>query len=115
MVICWRRRTQVWFKQDLRLDDHPGLAQAAAAGAPLAPLFCFDPALYAHLLRAPHGLEGALRLQIPSALACKGSTTTAQRRPHSCGPTSASALRVVSVRCMVHADGSRQPHGKGPP
>jgi hypothetical protein len=60
VVSCWRWRTQVWFKQDLRLDDHPGLAQAAGAGAPLAPLFCFDPALYAHLLRAPHGLEGVL-------------------------------------------------------
>ena len=50
---------QVWFKQDLRLDDHPGLAQALAADAPLAPLFCFDPALYGHLLHAPFGLEGA--------------------------------------------------------
>jgi len=115
VVSRWRRRAQVWFKQDLRLDDHPGLVQAAAAGAPLVPLFCFDPALYAHLLRAPHGLEGVLRLQIPSALACKGSTTTAQRRPHSCGPTSASALRVVSVCCMGHAGGSWQPHCKGPP
>lgn len=49
---------QVWFKQDLRLDDHPGLDQALASGASVVPLFCFDPALYSHLLRAPHGLEG---------------------------------------------------------
>ncbi|MFO0894682.1 MAG: deoxyribodipyrimidine photo-lyase [Phycisphaerales bacterium] len=32
----------VWFQQDLRLDDHPALAAAAAAGR-VAPLFIWDP------------------------------------------------------------------------
>ena len=52
---------QVWFKHDLRTDDHPGLADAAAAApaAPLVPCYCFDERLYGHLLRTPLGFEGA--------------------------------------------------------
>jgi hypothetical protein len=50
---------QVWFKHDLRTDDHPGLLSAAAAAAPVAPCYCFDERLYGHLLRTPLGFEGA--------------------------------------------------------
>ncbi|KAK9836731.1 hypothetical protein WJX74_006975 [Apatococcus lobatus] len=50
----------VWFKHDLRLDDHPGLAAALEAGDPIIPFFCFDPAMYAHLVRLPCGVEGLL-------------------------------------------------------
>lgn len=50
---------QVWFKHDLRLDDHPGLTAALEAGDPIIPFFCFDPAMYAHLVRLPCGVEGA--------------------------------------------------------
>ncbi|WP_341894084.1 deoxyribodipyrimidine photo-lyase [Ferrovibrio terrae] len=32
----------VWFRQDLRLNDNPALAQAAAAGAAVIPLFILD-------------------------------------------------------------------------
>ena len=32
----------VWFRRDLRLSDHPMLAQAAASGRPLIPLFICD-------------------------------------------------------------------------
>ena len=48
---------QVWFKQDLRTDDHPGLKLADDAASVL-PVFCFDPALYTQLLRTPNGLQG---------------------------------------------------------
>jgi len=51
----------VWFKHDLRMDDHPGLMDAAAA-APLVPCYCFDERLYGPLLRTPLGFEGACRL-----------------------------------------------------
>lgn len=34
----------LWFRRDLRLGDHPALAEAAGAG-PVAPLFVLDPAL----------------------------------------------------------------------
>jgi deoxyribodipyrimidine photo-lyase len=37
----------VWLRRDLRLHDHPGLAAALAGGAPVVPVFCFDPALLA--------------------------------------------------------------------
>lgn len=49
---------QVWFKHDLRLDDHPGLHSAVATGSALVPVYCFDPSQLLHLLRASHGLEG---------------------------------------------------------
>ncbi len=33
----------LWFRRDLRLDDHPMLAAAVASGRPLIPLFILDP------------------------------------------------------------------------
>lgn len=33
----------LWFRRDLRLDDHPMLAAALATGRPLVPLFVLDP------------------------------------------------------------------------
>ncbi|MDT8853952.1 deoxyribodipyrimidine photo-lyase [Paracoccaceae bacterium Fryx2] len=33
----------LWFRRDLRLDDNPMLAEAAATGRPLLPLFILDP------------------------------------------------------------------------
>lgn len=33
----------LWFRRDLRLSDHPMLAQAVASGRPLIPLFVLDP------------------------------------------------------------------------
>lgn len=35
----------VWFRRDLRLDDHSALSSALATGAPILPLFIFDPTL----------------------------------------------------------------------
>jgi deoxyribodipyrimidine photolyase len=37
------RTTLVWFRRDLRLDDHPALAAAAAEHGPLVPLFIWAP------------------------------------------------------------------------
>lgn len=57
-----RQGTLVWYKHDLRLDDHPGWHQALAAGqqaAAVVPVFCFDPARYAQLVLPPGGAEGA--------------------------------------------------------
>lgn len=36
----------LWFRTDLRLRDHPGVAQALASGRPIIPLFIWDKALY---------------------------------------------------------------------
>ena len=61
-----RGATLLWYKRDLRLDDHLGWHQALAAGGPAAaaaggvvPVFCFDPARYAPLVLPPGGAEGA--------------------------------------------------------
>ncbi|MEO8470255.1 MAG: deoxyribodipyrimidine photo-lyase [Chloroflexota bacterium] len=35
----------VWFRRDLRLDDHPALAAAVATGRPIVPLVVLDPGL----------------------------------------------------------------------
>ena len=37
----------VWFKRDLRLQDHQPLADAIAAGRPLLMIYCFEPMLMA--------------------------------------------------------------------
>jgi deoxyribodipyrimidine photo-lyase len=36
----------VWFKRDLRIHDHAPLAQAAASGAPVLPLYIIEPELW---------------------------------------------------------------------
>jgi deoxyribodipyrimidine photo-lyase len=41
-------RIIVWFRRDLRLNDHPALAQAVAEQADIIPLFIFDPYLLQH-------------------------------------------------------------------
>ncbi|KAL2609295.1 hypothetical protein R1flu_027868 [Riccia fluitans] len=43
-----KRVAVVWFKRDLRIDDHPGLA-AASSYSSVIPLFVFDPALLSGL------------------------------------------------------------------
>lgn len=43
----------VWFKRDLRLDDHAPLRDAIAAGRPILMLYCFEPELMAD----PHYAE----------------------------------------------------------
>ena len=37
--------TILWFKRDLRVADHPALALAARAGAPVLPLYIVEPDL----------------------------------------------------------------------
>lgn len=37
-----RRATLIWFREDLRLADHPALSAAAAAGGPVIPVFILD-------------------------------------------------------------------------
>ena len=35
----------VWFRRDLRVSDHTALHRAAQTGAPVIPVFVFDPAI----------------------------------------------------------------------
>ena len=50
---------QVWYKHDLRVDDHPGLVQAAVDGSMVAAVV-LDPSMYSHLLATPCGVEGGI-------------------------------------------------------
>ena len=65
----------VWFKHDLRLDDHPGLQAALENGTPVIPVFCFDPRHYSSLADTLDSAKALIKavsaLQI--ALRSKGS------------------------------------------
>jgi len=37
----------VWFRRDLRVSDHTALHRAVSSGAPIVPVFVFDPAILA--------------------------------------------------------------------
>ncbi len=61
----------VWFRRDLRLDDHPALRAATDGGGPVVPLFVLDPRLVgagtmsparlSYLADALHDLDAGLR------------------------------------------------------
>ena len=58
----------VWFRDDLRLSDHPALHAAASTGAPVICLYVFDEA--SNALRAPNArpLGGAARWWLAQSL-----------------------------------------------
>jgi len=43
----------LWFKHDLRIDDHPGLHEALSLGEHVIPVFCFDSSRYLQLVHSP--------------------------------------------------------------
>lgn len=61
----------VWFRRDLRLSDHTALARALESGAPILPIFIFDPTILRtaristlrlrFLIDALHSLDTSLR------------------------------------------------------
>jgi len=61
----------VWYRRDLRLDDHPALRAATGGGGPVVPLFVLDPRLVgaetmsparlSYLADALHDLDAGLR------------------------------------------------------
>ncbi len=48
----------VWFKHDLRIDDHPGLHQALATSKTIIPFFCFDPRRYEQVVHSTSSAAG---------------------------------------------------------
>lgn len=65
----------VWFKRDLRVEDHAALAAAAAAGRPVLPLYVIEPALWAqpdYSGRHATFLHGCLR-ELRETLAALGA------------------------------------------
>ena len=43
----------VWFKRDLRVRDHAALMAAVETGAPVLPLYAFEPSLLPSLTISP--------------------------------------------------------------
>lgn len=90
----------LWFRRDLRLRDHTAFAQAIASGAPIVPLFIFDPALrhgprysvsrMAFLLEALQSLDADLR-QHHSALVIRHGSPL-DELPHFAATIGASAV-----------------------
>jgi deoxyribodipyrimidine photo-lyase len=73
----------VWFRQDLRLRDNPALAAAVASGAPIVPVYVFDPD---H--GAPFAMGGAAKWwlhhslnALDTRLKAKGSRLVLRRGP----------------------------------
>jgi deoxyribodipyrimidine photo-lyase len=99
--------TILWFRRDLRLDDHPALRQACGLGAVL-PLFVLDPSLLHHpetgvarvafLLASLRALDGDLRRRGACLFVCHGSPE--RRLP-------ALARRWGADRVLAHTDSER--------
>ena len=68
----------LWFRRDLRCDDHPMLAAAAATGRPLIPLFVLDPEAEA-IGAAPKWRLGLAVARFGATLAQAGSRLTLRR------------------------------------
>jgi deoxyribodipyrimidine photo-lyase len=47
----------VWFKRDLRVHDHAALSAAVATGAPVLPLYVFEPSLLTHPHTSPRHVQ----------------------------------------------------------
>ena len=64
-------RTILWFRNDLRLRDNVAVAEAAAAGGEVVPIFCFDDRFMSArnvLDRRPHGrMVGDPKMGAPRA------------------------------------------------
>lgn len=79
----------LWFRRDLRVDDHAALFHAAKTGAPLVPLFIFDTGLIAQLscdgaafdfqAEALRDLERNLRVLGGTLTTRKGNVLTVHR------------------------------------
>ena len=91
----------MWFKHDLRTDDHPGLADAAAAAGTIVPCYCFDERLYGPLLRTPLGFEGARHSNPVPGLCLLPTKLCKRERKGTCSrciPLLHRALHIATLR-----------------
>jgi deoxyribodipyrimidine photolyase len=107
----------VWFRRDLRVHDHPALSEAVRTGAPVVPLFVFDPRLVDGRFASPNrlwfllGSVAALRGELER----RGDAATPTDRLHGepCPddrrelPDEGSADRLASRRSALHAPPDR--------
>lgn len=75
-----RRPILIWFRRDLRLGDHPALAEAASSGRPVIPVFLHDEVVE-DLGAAPRFRLGLGVEALEAALAARGSRLILRRGP----------------------------------
>lgn len=94
----------VWFRRDLRVRDHPALAEAAAAGDVL-PVFVLDPAFDG----AGAARTAALRTALAALhAATDGALVVRSGRPEQIIPALADEVGADAV----HVSGESTPHGR---
>lgn len=97
--------TVLWLRRDLRVHDHPALAEAMAGGGPVAPLFVLDDALLHGRWRSANRLwflRGAID-ELGRALAARGAPLAVLHGdPVELVP--AHALRMGAVRVVASRD-----------
>ena len=62
----------VWFRDDLRLSDHPALHAASRSGAPVICLYVLDDMEHPHEQAQPRRLGGAARWWLAQSLRSLG-------------------------------------------
>ncbi len=100
-----------WFRRDLRIEDHPGLAAALATGAQVVPVYVVDsganpggdiPATRTVLWRGLHALDAALR-QHGSRLLCRRGDP-AEVLPQVVRETAATAVYALAKQGAYFAE-----------
>jgi deoxyribodipyrimidine photo-lyase len=90
----------VWFRRDLRLDDHPALVEAASRGRRLLPLFVLDPALLEGRFASPARawfLGRSLRALDAELRALGSALVVREGRPEDVVPRMASQVHAEAV------------------
>jgi deoxyribodipyrimidine photo-lyase len=108
-TVSLERRCVVWFRNDLRLHDHPALSAAARSGLPAATCYVHDE----QAAEAPgaarrwwlHGSLAALGEQI----AARGGTLALRRGP---AAATVAAFAAENAATEVHCSKSYTPHGR---
>ena len=101
----------LWFRRDLRLHDHPALANALAQADRVAPLFVLDPALIAGRWRSPNRTSFMLAslAELAASLEAAGSVLVVRvGRPEEVVPAFA---QEVGARA-VHVSRDYAPYGR---
>jgi deoxyribodipyrimidine photo-lyase len=99
-VASGRGTVVVWFRRDLRLDDHPALADAAASARRVLPLFVLDPAILEgrHASPARAWFLGRSLQALDAELRARGSALVVRTgRPDVVVPRVAAEVRAEAV------------------
>lgn len=105
------RRTILWLRRDLRLHDHPALAEALASADEVVPLFVLDDVLLGGRWPAPNRVWFMLEsvAALAGGIEARGGTLVLARgRPAEVVPAVARTLDAV----VVHATRDATPYGR---